>query len=197
MVQRSALRVVGDNVELTLPVPEDEQTIRSWPPHRFTPEGLLPQKSKRISMFVHRPVHPNDLILVIRRQSGAEPIGVVRFSQVSFRWRAAELRFAIGDPAWRGFGYGRDAVAAAVRFAFDALGLKRIHARVHEENTASIRLLESLGFHVTKRKKNHYLIPTPPEEQPGEPKQFRAEGVKLITKTYDQLIYEKEATTHS
>lgn len=43
-------------------------------------------------------------------------------------------------------GFARAAVRSSLRFAFEDLGLHRIEAAVRAENTASIKLLENVGF---------------------------------------------------
>ena len=43
-------------------------------------------------------------------------------------------------------GYMTEAVREVTRFAFDALGLHRVQAAVMPHNTASLRVLEKLGF---------------------------------------------------
>lgn len=50
-------------------------------------------------------------------------------------------------PAWRGNGYAREAATATLQHATQVLGLKRVVAITSLDNTASIRLLESIGFH--------------------------------------------------
>lgn len=49
-------------------------------------------------------------------------------------------------PAWRGGGYAREAATAVLEHAQRALGLGRILAITTQDNTASGRLLERLGF---------------------------------------------------
>jgi len=49
-------------------------------------------------------------------------------------------------PAGRGQGYAAEAVAALLRYGQQTLGLRRIIAIVTPTNTASLRLLEKLGF---------------------------------------------------
>lgn len=49
-------------------------------------------------------------------------------------------------PAWRGQGYAGEAVAALLHYGRQVLCLQRIAAIVTPGNTASIRLLEKLGF---------------------------------------------------
>lgn len=50
------------------------------------------------------------------------------------------------DQAYWHKGYAKEAVTMGISIAFGALGLHRVFARVLPENTASIRLLQSLSF---------------------------------------------------
>lgn len=58
---------------------------------------------------------------------------------------SAQIGYWIGTPHHRR-GYGQAAVEAVLRFAFGHLGLHRVEAAVQDDNIASIRLLEGLGF---------------------------------------------------
>ncbi len=66
-----------------------------------------------------------------------------------FRWDVAsaraELGYALGRAHW-GRGVMREALAALIGFAFDGLKLKRLEAEVNPANTASLALLQRLGF---------------------------------------------------
>jgi RimJ/RimL family protein N-acetyltransferase len=66
-----------------------------------------------------------------------------------FRWdreqRRAELGYSIRRDLW-GRGLGTEAVSTLIAFAFETLGLRRIEADADPRNTASIRVLEKLGF---------------------------------------------------
>lgn len=59
--------------------------------------------------------------------------------------QAVNLGYWMGEPYARK-GYMSAAVAALIPFSHGALGLKRIEAACLPENTASLRLLERLGF---------------------------------------------------
>ena len=59
--------------------------------------------------------------------------------------QSAHIGYWIGEDYARN-GFARAAVRASLRFAFNDLGLHRVSAAVQENNTASICLLESLGF---------------------------------------------------
>jgi RimJ/RimL family protein N-acetyltransferase len=58
-----------------------------------------------------------------------------------------EIGYALARP-WRGRGYGREAVGALMAWAFAQPGCRRLTAEVHQDNLASRRLLERLGFGV-------------------------------------------------
>lgn len=79
-----------------------------------------------------------------RRLDGAF-VGCCDLSEID-RWHArAEIGFMLGRPFWGG-GYAYEAMRAVIDEAVQALGLKRLTARVHAGNDRSVRLLERLGF---------------------------------------------------
>lgn len=53
-------------------------------------------------------------------------------------------------PNFRGQGYAHEAASATMRYGKNVLGLKRIVAITVEDNEASIKLLEKLGFQFEK-----------------------------------------------
>lgn len=65
-----------------------------------------------------------------------------RFDEGSAR---AELGYVLGRAHW-GHGLMFEALGALLGHAFSAMGLRRIEAEVNPANTASVRLLERLGF---------------------------------------------------
>ncbi len=62
----------------------------------------------------------------------------------------AEIGYSF-NPAFQNQGYATESLGALLEYAFGTLGLHRIHATTDPRNTASIRLLEKLGF----RKEGH------------------------------------------
>lgn len=57
----------------------------------------------------------------------------------------AEIGYWIGEPYW-GKGYATEAVILLVDYAFQELDLLRVYAYIFEYNTASMRVLEKVGF---------------------------------------------------
>ena len=82
----------------------------------------------------------------IFERAGDALVGGVSLSHVRRGMgQSASLGYWIGEPhAQRG--YMTDALCALLPFAFDGLGLNRLNAAVLENNLASRRLLEKLGF---------------------------------------------------
>ncbi|CAM5235747.1 GNAT family N-acetyltransferase [Streptomyces avidinii] len=56
-----------------------------------------------------------------------------------------EIVYALAPEAW-GSGLGTELAEAIVAYGFDSLGLAEVHATVAEPNTASLVLLERIGF---------------------------------------------------
>lgn len=80
-----------------------------------------------------------------------KPLGVVSLTESKYgpgatvRSRDAELAYWFA-PEHHGQGYGSDAAARMVRYAFEDRNLRRVSAQVGSFNDASVGLLESLGF---------------------------------------------------
>ncbi|WP_049899475.1 GNAT family N-acetyltransferase [Halococcus agarilyticus] len=83
--------------------------------------------------------------------NGEEPLGIVSLTGSQYgpdetaRARGAELAYYLA-PEHHDEGYGSDAAARMIRYAFEDRNLRRVSARCGSFNDASIGLLESLGF---------------------------------------------------
>ena len=86
-----------------------------------------------------------EALLVCRRED-ATLLGAINLSQI-FRggFQNAYLGFWIGAPYAR-CGYMREGLGLALDHALGPLGLHRVEANIQPTNTASKRLIESLGF---------------------------------------------------
>ncbi|MUV89393.1 GNAT family N-acetyltransferase [Halapricum sp. CBA1109] len=74
-----------------------------------------------------------------------EAVGYVRLFHVDMAARHATVEYWV-RPAERRSGYGTEMVASVLTYAVEELRLHRVRARTAATNTASRRLLESLGF---------------------------------------------------
>jgi ribosomal-protein-alanine N-acetyltransferase len=60
--------------------------------------------------------------------------------------RTAEIGYWIGKPWW-GHGFATEAASALVRYCFATVGFKRLICCHFEDNAASRRVIEKLGFY--------------------------------------------------
>ncbi|ABS60796.1 MULTISPECIES: GNAT family N-acetyltransferase [Fervidobacterium] len=91
-----------------------------------------------------RMIKANPVLLVFKINDRNEEIGFVEFDVRVVNKNAYMTYFL--KKQYRGKGLGREMVKKAIDFAFNELNLNRITAEVYEYNTASIKILESLGF---------------------------------------------------
>jgi diamine N-acetyltransferase len=76
----------------------------------------------------------------------ALPVGTIGLQNIDFRHRCAEYgRFLVAEE-YRGKGYGKDALATLLRFAFDTLGLHKVYGEILTRNSEALELCKSLGF---------------------------------------------------
>lgn len=80
-------------------------------------------------------------------------IGCCSLISLSPRERSAQLSYWIGRPYW-GRGHATRAARCVLDFAFDTLKLDRVRTCVLASNTASLRVLEKLGFQQLLRAPN-------------------------------------------
>ncbi|HYE79314.1 MAG TPA: GNAT family protein [bacterium] len=84
-------------------------------------------------------------------------IGTVALHNISWRNGYGELGYMVGE-AWQGQGLGTAMVRLAIDHIFDHSVLRRLFATISSENTASLRLVEKLGFTREGTLREHYLI---------------------------------------
>jgi RimJ/RimL family protein N-acetyltransferase len=87
-----------------------------------------------------------NLVLAVETLADRTPIGVVALTDAEPENGRAELDVYIGEAAYRGRGYGGDAVRVICRYGFDQMRLHGISLWVVPENVAAHRLYRKLGF---------------------------------------------------
>jgi RimJ/RimL family protein N-acetyltransferase len=78
--------------------------------------------------------------------------GLFRFNSVA---QTACLGIAIGDKAYWGRGYGREAVTLLLDYAFRLRNLRRVWLTVNGDNERAIRAYQACGFVVEGRLREH------------------------------------------
>ena len=84
--------------------------------------------------------------LLVCRRDGAAIVGVINLNNiVRGSFLNASLGYYAGLP-YAGQGYMSSGLRAAIRFAFDVMGLHRLEANIQPGNEASIALVKRVGF---------------------------------------------------
>lgn len=91
------------------------------------------------------PTAYGDVSLAIETKDGAH-IGSCGLHRASPENRSAELGIMIGEKAYWSKGYGTDAVATLVRFAFEEMNLNRIELHVYDFNERARASYRKCGF---------------------------------------------------
>ena len=100
----------------------------------------------------------DNLRLVIEPLAGGPPVGTANLVGLDWKNRHAEHGLMLAGAETRRQGYGRDTVEAVMRYAFQELGLHRLHTDIIENNAASHALFtDACGWVVEGRQADwHY-----------------------------------------
>ena len=120
----------------------DPETMRWW--DRDYPPLPVDQQAERLRT-VPSPSYDEPSFTIADRATGTV-VGWCGLHHVSAEHRHGELGVMIGDPAFRGRGYGADATRTLCAFAFDRMNLARVTLVVFPENTRARQVYERLGF---------------------------------------------------
>ena len=115
---------------------------------RYWSRGPLMQMDDAREMFdeIDRGVRAGQFLQwAIARNTDDLMIGSCALFSQNPAHRRAEIGFALSSAHW-GHGYAQEALRLALEQAFAGLDLHRIEADVDPHNTASLRLLERIGF---------------------------------------------------
>lgn len=119
---------------------------------RFMPAGpdiSLEQTRARLANYhAHQIAHGFSKWIVVERSSGCAIGDSGLLVLPEYGW--VDFGFRLARQYW-GKGLATEAASAWVRAAFNELGLERLTAFVHPENSASIRVLEKLRFRMERR----------------------------------------------
>lgn len=89
----------------------------------------------------------NDILrCVICHKNNLKSLGTIMLSDINYKNGTAEIHIKMKKDGGRGKGYGTEAIAAMIKYAFDELRLNCIYANVLSYNNISKRLFEKCGF---------------------------------------------------
>jgi ribosomal-protein-alanine N-acetyltransferase len=128
---RDVQRLAGDRA-----IAETTATI----PHPY-PDGAA---EAWIATHPDRFAGGDSVTFAITRRNDGVLLGAIGL-EINAEMQRAELGYWVGKPYWN-HGYCTEAAQAVVRFAFKALGLRRVFARHYGRNAASGRLMQKAGM---------------------------------------------------
>lgn len=136
-----ALAAFANNVEAELlgggdpPTPTDETSVAArYEQHRANPDSIN---------------------FAITANDGGKLIGQCGLARHDQLGRTVELGITIGDHEYWGRGYGREAVALLVDYAFRLCNMRKVHLSVHATNERAIRAYAGAGFVEEGRLREH------------------------------------------
>jgi RimJ/RimL family protein N-acetyltransferase len=146
-----ASRLAGERIELRRHAPENYRLYGEWygDPEiwRLTSWAAAPLSASAVErLFEDREHSPTDDSFAIHIRGEADPIGVVSLMNVSEANASAELSIIVGHREDRHHGYGAEAIAVLLDYAFGERGLNRVGLSVFEFNEDAILAYEKLGF---------------------------------------------------
>jgi RimJ/RimL family protein N-acetyltransferase len=118
--------------------------LTSWAPSPL-------DRSAVEKLFEDRELSPADDSFAIHPKGDDEPIGVISLMNISDTNESAELSIIVGHPDNRHQGYGTEAIALLLGYAFEELGLNRVGLSAFDFNGEAIAAYEKLGFAVEGR----------------------------------------------
>jgi RimJ/RimL family protein N-acetyltransferase len=142
----------GQLVRLVAPTEEDAALLARWSEDAEYLRALDSDYARPVSaQEVARKLDPeqqdaNWLEFHLRALENDRLIGFVALHTIEWNNGAAMLSIGIGEPAYRGKGYGSDALHLILRYAFSELNLHRVGLDVISNNTDAIRTYEKVGF---------------------------------------------------
>jgi RimJ/RimL family protein N-acetyltransferase len=121
-------------------------------PHR-------PHPVKKITEGIEKEQNEDSTTIAfsVRALSDGKLIGFVAFDEVNWQHGDTFVAIGIGDPAYRGNGYGTDAMRVMLRYGFQELNLYRVQLDVFAYNERAIKSYLKAGFTIEGRQRRMLL----------------------------------------
>jgi RimJ/RimL family protein N-acetyltransferase len=108
----------------------------------------LPQRARKIKEGIEKEQSedPNTIAFSVHTLADDRLIGFVAFDGINWQHGETFVGIGIGDPAYRGSGYGTDAMRVMLRYGFLELNLQRIQLNAFSYNERAIKSYLKSGF---------------------------------------------------
>lgn len=150
----------GEKVSLGILLKEDLRKSWMWFNERSTVRYMfnsayftLPEEEEELYEDLKKNKEKAPLFAVVK--NGEEKlIGIAGFNWINWQARWGEILYYLA-PEEREKGYGSEIVKLLCDYAFEHLNLRKVWAKVHADNIASIKVLEKNGFKLAGKLKDH------------------------------------------
>jgi diamine N-acetyltransferase len=141
----------GEKVYLTELDWANAETIRGWlndpEIHEFLLVGhtpITPEEERRF--YETQAASPDRRAFEIHATEDGRYLGNIGLHDIHPIHRRAELGVVIGRKEDWGKGFGADAIATCLRYAFDTLGLHTVKIRARADHSRALELYRRVGF---------------------------------------------------
>lgn len=160
---------------------DNAEWLRAWEATQPNPGGRMPTFREMVSSLNRQARSAQSLpwVIAVREPPVREPVMAGQLTVAGIMWGSA-MTASLGywvDQARAGQGLVPTAVALAGDHCFGTLGLHRLEINIRPENSASLRVVEKLGFrdegirrnylHIDGRWADHRTFALTSEEVPG------------------------------
>jgi RimJ/RimL family protein N-acetyltransferase len=140
----------GERIYLRPIEPTDAKRYQRWTNDPSTWTNMLgyrpiTEEAERQALQQYT-TDPNATSFAIVVREGDIHIGGLALHQIHPRNRSAHFGIMIGEPSYRGQGYGTEATRLMLKYAFETLNLHRVELGVYATNVTGIRVYENCGF---------------------------------------------------
>ena len=123
---------------------ERDQEVQHWAQGDRAPAGLTYEEYH--ARFAPPFGHPGTLEHFAMRAENGALIGFIGYFRVNREVASAEVGIVIGERAYWGTGYGREALSLLVRHLFTDLAMQRVSLETWSGNERAIRAYRAVGF---------------------------------------------------
>jgi RimJ/RimL family protein N-acetyltransferase len=148
---RRRFMIAGEHVILRAFEREDAERCYRWmndPNIVRTLKARYPIAFQNEAEWLDRAMHPgaDERHFAIERRDDRTHIGNASIHDIEWVSRTAAFGLFIGEPAAWNRGFGTDAIATLVRFAFEEMNLRKLRINVFDYNERAKHILEAQGF---------------------------------------------------
>lgn len=142
----------GENIKLAALRECDNNVLEQWFNdvsfmRNYDIVPAVPQNKKNIEeLLSYYEDSTERLLLTVRLKEDDNLIGVAGFDEIVWTNGTAFLFIGIGNSAFRGKGFGKEAINLLIDYGFNELNFHKIQLNVIEYNMEAISLYEKVGF---------------------------------------------------